>query len=162
MLGFSIRIPLIDVDYLTLSMLRSDNYFTCAWSEFCFTPKEWKSLLKEWKFILKLWLLCECIIQFVNSEISLFWRRTFTLLVLVTQNTLLGCDRIGVYGIRYTVYDLLSATYDIQVMQRGSSWISSVAESKPLYSYVITAWGWVKKRLLFFFLRKSLLKDWSK
>ncbi len=37
------------------------------------------------------------------------------------------------YGIRYTLYDLLSTTDDIQVMQRGSSGISSVAESKTYY-----------------------------
>ncbi len=44
--------------------------------------------------------------------------------------TTLGCDHIGVYGIRYTLYDLLSAIDDIQVVQCGSTGISSVVESK--------------------------------
>ncbi len=42
------------------------------------------------------------------------------------RNPHLGCDHIGVYGIRYTM--IRFALRHIQVMQRGSSGISSDRE----------------------------------
>ncbi len=46
-------------------------------------------------------------------------------------------QKYTVYRICYTLYDFLSATDDIQVMQRGSDGISSVAESKSYSEYCI-------------------------
>ena len=53
------------------------------------------------------------------------FRPTFCLLPLSLVHI-----EVYVCGIRYMLYDLLSATGDIQVMYRGSSGILSVAEGQ--------------------------------
>ncbi len=76
-------------------------------------------------------MLCSCCID-VNKVAPVLLRKA-SQLVLTVQASF--TQKYTLYGIRYMLYDLLSATGDIQVMQRGSSGISSVAESKTYSVY---------------------------
>ncbi len=71
---------------------------------------------------------------------------------LELQSVVLGCDHIEVYGIRYTLYDSVSATDQISLIPRYITWMSSVAESKSysvLYSILLWDQGLKLAQLLY-------------
>ena len=66
---------------------------------------------------------------------KLWWK--FVAIVRQQCSSLRLCHHIQVYGIRYFLYNLLSATDEISLLPRYITWISSVVESKSYSEYRI-------------------------